>query len=94
MLAKNLAILRFVPTDMEALNPYPLARERMRMNKTLAGSDPSPFDQEKIRGSGETPCCSHDYANPIRKGRAYYVCPLCGEDITLVLVLVHEQEGK
>ena len=38
--------------------------------------------------------CPHDYDNPIRKDQAYYVCPLCGDDITLVLVLIHEAEGE
>ena len=32
----------------------------------------------------------HDYDNAIRKGRAYYVCPKCGEDITLLLVFIEE----
>jgi transposase-like protein len=30
----------------------------------------------------------HDYKNPIRKGRAYYVCPKCNKDITLELFLL------
>lgn len=30
--------------------------------------------------------CKHDYKNPVRKGRAHYVCKLCGEDITIELV--------
>lgn len=32
--------------------------------------------------------CDHDYENPIRKGRAHYVCPVCGQDITMELVLI------
>lgn len=32
--------------------------------------------------------CSHDYDHPIRKGRAHYVCPKCGEDITLALAFM------
>ena len=32
--------------------------------------------------------CEHDYKNPIRKGRAHYVCKLCGKDLTLELVLM------
>jgi hypothetical protein len=42
--------------------------------------------------------CSHDYDNPVRKGRAHYVCPLCGEDITLALVFINfciaEERGE
>lgn len=29
--------------------------------------------------------CEHDYEHPIRKGRAYLVCPKCGEDITFMI---------
>lgn len=36
------------------------------------------------------PKCHHDYENPIRKGRAHYVCQKCGADITLELVLMME----
>ena len=32
--------------------------------------------------------CPHDYANPTRKGRAHYVCALCGVDITMELVMI------
>lgn len=32
----------------------------------------------------------HDYENAIRKGRAHYVCPKCGKDITLELVLMEQ----
>lgn len=34
--------------------------------------------------------CNHDLEHPIHKGRAHYVCPKCGEDITLILVLIQE----
>jgi hypothetical protein len=37
-------------------------------------------------------CKNHDYAHPVWKGRAYAVCPKCGEDITLTLVLINEPE--
>ena len=36
--------------------------------------------------------CPHDYDNPIRKGRAHYVCKDCGDDITLLLVLLYEAQ--
>ena len=29
----------------------------------------------------------HDYDNAIRKGRAWYVCPKCGKDISLEYVM-------
>ena len=32
----------------------------------------------------------HDYANAVRKGRAHYVCPACGDDISLEVVLMAE----
>jgi len=32
----------------------------------------------------------HDYANALRKGRAWYVCPDCGDDISIVLCLLEE----
>lgn len=32
----------------------------------------------------------HDYDNPIRKSRAYWVCPKCGKDISLEVVLIYE----
>jgi len=38
--------------------------------------------------------CEHDYKNCIRKGRAYYVCPICGKDITLEIVLMEEVKRK
>ena len=36
--------------------------------------------------------CNHDYENPIRLGRAFYVCRHCSEDISLTLVLIAELE--
>ena len=30
----------------------------------------------------------------IRKGRAHYVCPLCGADWSMALVLMYENEQK
>jgi hypothetical protein len=38
--------------------------------------------------------CDHDYKNAIRKGRAHYVCPLCGKDISLILILMEEAKDK
>lgn len=38
--------------------------------------------------------CDHDLDRPIRKGRAHYVCRLCGEDITMYLLLLKELESK
>ena len=37
--------------------------------------------------------CPHDYDNPIRKGRAHYVCRKCGEDISLTVILLYEAEN-
>lgn len=37
--------------------------------------------------------CDHDFTAPIRKGRAHYVCRLCGADITLALVYLAEAMG-
>ena len=34
--------------------------------------------------------CQHDFDKPIRKGRARYACPKCGQDISLELVMVWE----
>lgn len=34
--------------------------------------------------------CDHDYDHPKRLGRAKYVCPKCGKDLTLELVLMAE----
>ncbi len=36
------------------------------------------------------PNLQHDYDNAVRKGRAHYVCPKCGQDITLMLVLLED----
>lgn len=36
--------------------------------------------------------CQHDYENPIRRGRAHYVCQKCGKDITLELAMILEAE--
>lgn len=30
----------------------------------------------------------------VRKGRAHYVCPICGVDCTLTLVLLYELDEK
>lgn len=38
--------------------------------------------------------CRHDYDNPLRKGRAHYVFPKCGVDITLDLVYILEAEQR
>lgn len=45
----------------------------------------------------DTQKCNHDIANAIRKGRATWVCPLCGADISLLYVLymrAFEKEEK
>lgn len=34
--------------------------------------------------------CEHDYENPVRLGRAHYICKDCKDDITLALVLMAE----
>ena len=38
--------------------------------------------------------CEHDYDHPIRKSRAYYVCPKCGQDITMMLVFIARSKQK
>ena len=38
--------------------------------------------------------CSHDYEQPIRKGRAHYVCRLCGADISVEVVLLGKALDK
>jgi predicted RNA-binding Zn-ribbon protein involved in translation (DUF1610 family) len=40
----------------------------------------------------EIDVCAHDYEHPIRKGRADYRCPKCGENIMLMLVFIAECE--
>ncbi len=42
--------------------------------------------------SGKRQCSGsvHDYDNAIRKGRAWYVCPKCGKDISLEYVMYVE----
>ncbi len=37
--------------------------------------------------------CEHDLDVPIHQGRAHYICRLCGEDITLALVLLWELDN-
>ncbi len=37
--------------------------------------------------------CYHDLLNPIRKGRAHYVCRKCGADITLAVVILEEAKN-
>ena len=39
-------------------------------------------------------CKDCDYDNAIRKGRAYYVCPRCGRDLTLELLLLKQAEKR
>lgn len=34
----------------------------------------------------------HNYENAIRKGRAHYVCPKCGKDITMTLVFMESKD--
>lgn len=41
-------------------------------------------------GGGKSVRCSHDYTKATRIGRAHYVCPKCGEDISLLLLLLHD----
>lgn len=36
--------------------------------------------------------CNHDYKNPVKLGRAKYICHKCKEDITLDLVFIIEAE--
>lgn len=33
---------------------------------------------------------NHEWKNLQRKGRCSWICPKCGEDIMLILVLLHE----
>lgn len=34
--------------------------------------------------------CQHDYDNAIHAGRCLYLCPICKQDITLILVMLEE----
>jgi hypothetical protein len=34
--------------------------------------------------------CDHDYEGAIRKAPFYYICPKCGADITLGVMLLEE----
>ena len=38
--------------------------------------------------------CNHDYENAVRKGRARYVCPICGDDISTVVLMIEEAVCK
>jgi ribosomal protein L37AE/L43A len=38
-------------------------------------------------------CQYCDFKNPLRLGRAYYVCRKCGRDLTLELVLLRDLES-
>ncbi len=40
----------------------------------------------------DNPKCFHDYANALRIGRGHYLCPKCGEDISLIVFLIAEAE--
>ena len=50
-----------------------------------------PKKQRKIK---ECKINEHDFKNAIRKGRAHYICPKCGKDITLILVFMEEFKTK
>ena len=39
-------------------------------------------------------CRQCDYENPIRKGRAYWVCKDCWRDITIELFFIIEEFNK
>ena len=32
----------------------------------------------------------HDYENAVRCGRAFYICPICREDISMEIILLEE----
>ena len=36
--------------------------------------------------------CNHDYEHPKRLGRANYVCRKCGENISLLVILLYEAQ--
>lgn len=36
--------------------------------------------------------CTHDFTNPVRKGRMRYHCPMCDADISLTIMLSYEAE--
>ena len=38
--------------------------------------------------------CPHDYENPVRKGRAHYVCRLCGVDISMDLFFIWQADEE
>jgi hypothetical protein len=40
------------------------------------------------------PCCTENVDRPIRKGRAHYICPVCGQDITIMLTLIGMAESE
>ena len=58
----------------------------------IIGTEETIKEIERIEKSMKKGCIDHDhdFENAIRKGRAYYVCPKCGMDITLYLVLMEQ----
>jgi hypothetical protein len=49
------------------------------------------MQRDREREESRREYCQHDYAHPVRKGRAHYVCRKCGVDITLALVMLYEE---
>ena len=38
--------------------------------------------------------CHHNYEHPRRVGRAWYVCPKCGADISMEVILIAASEEE
>lgn len=38
--------------------------------------------------------CEHDFENPVRAGRAWYVCRNCGEDISMEVIMMCDAENN
>jgi len=38
--------------------------------------------------------CQHDYAKPVRKGRAHYVCRKCWADISLEVFMLAAADNE
>lgn len=41
----------------------------------------------------ETTTCAHDYDNAVRMGRAFYVCPKCKADVSMMIYMLWEAEA-
>ena len=48
----------------------------------------------KFQVGVDMPECDHDFDNPVWKGRACCLCPKCGEDIFMHLLLMYEADDQ